>query len=608
VSSVPSTARRWSRGEWAAIIAAALFGIALIWIFRLRGWYPHDEGTLGQSAERILMGQVPHRDFDDPYTGGLALLHALVFRIGGISVNGLRNHLALVATIWFGGVFWLLLRWCRPFGAALVAVLIVVFSVPLYPAAMPSWYVLFLSCAAAGVLVMQRERRNTAAFWAGMLVGLAALAKITAVFALAGAGWALVMMRQAEDRERRGAAEIIAAALAFALLVVMLVRSHMSDRTIAHLALPPIAVVLGIAGREWRQGRLRGFGIDATLWRRIASLAIGAAIPVIFYAAWLASHDALGPFIASLRAVVGQRSASAFLPAPSLRSVMYALPIAAILFVGGRRFGVRPLVLALGGLALGVLAWSNAYVHANFWYALRGLLPVGALAAAMWWGSARPEIGENTARRALVVLVPITAMLVLTQFPFSATVYFIYVAPLLLMGLSAAVALQEKTTQRNAMVLGAIYLLFGVLQVIPDNPDSLGMSVDHSPGRASLDIPRARIHIVAEDAELYRGLAAIMDSLPPGPIWAGPDAPDVAFLTGRRDLNRSYFAFLGDEDPPRPDVAARMVARGAVAMVIDTEPSFSKVMTEQATDSVRRYFPDVQKIGRFHIYSRGRQQ
>jgi hypothetical protein len=40
----------------------------------LRGWVPHDEGRLGQSAERILVGELPHRDFDDPYTGGLSYL------------------------------------------------------------------------------------------------------------------------------------------------------------------------------------------------------------------------------------------------------------------------------------------------------------------------------------------------------------------------------------------------------------------------------------------------------------------------------------------------------------------------------------------------------
>jgi len=49
-----------------------------------RGWVPHDEGLLGQSAERLLAGQLPHRDFDEVYTGGLSYLHALAFEVGGV--------------------------------------------------------------------------------------------------------------------------------------------------------------------------------------------------------------------------------------------------------------------------------------------------------------------------------------------------------------------------------------------------------------------------------------------------------------------------------------------------------------------------------------------
>ena len=51
-----------------------------------RGWIPHDEGMLGQSAERVLTGEVPHVDYEEPYTGGLSLMHALVFRLAGIDL------------------------------------------------------------------------------------------------------------------------------------------------------------------------------------------------------------------------------------------------------------------------------------------------------------------------------------------------------------------------------------------------------------------------------------------------------------------------------------------------------------------------------------------
>jgi len=36
------------------------------------GWVPHDTGQLGQTAERVLDGEMQHRDFDEPYTVGWA--------------------------------------------------------------------------------------------------------------------------------------------------------------------------------------------------------------------------------------------------------------------------------------------------------------------------------------------------------------------------------------------------------------------------------------------------------------------------------------------------------------------------------------------------------
>jgi hypothetical protein len=70
------------------LAAAGLVGlsIAYLWLFVSRGWIPHDEGMIGQSAERVLIGEVPHVDYEEPYTGGLAWTHALAFRLAGIDL------------------------------------------------------------------------------------------------------------------------------------------------------------------------------------------------------------------------------------------------------------------------------------------------------------------------------------------------------------------------------------------------------------------------------------------------------------------------------------------------------------------------------------------
>ena len=64
-----------------------------------RRFIPHDEGVLGQSAERLLRGELPHGDFDDPYSGGLAMLDALACRLFGTNVRAERYVVLLFALL-----------------------------------------------------------------------------------------------------------------------------------------------------------------------------------------------------------------------------------------------------------------------------------------------------------------------------------------------------------------------------------------------------------------------------------------------------------------------------------------------------------------------------
>ena len=67
--------------------------IAYLVDFIPRGWVPHDEGMIGQSAERVMNGETPHVDYEEPYTGGLTFLYAAVFRIFGVNLLFVRYAL-----------------------------------------------------------------------------------------------------------------------------------------------------------------------------------------------------------------------------------------------------------------------------------------------------------------------------------------------------------------------------------------------------------------------------------------------------------------------------------------------------------------------------------
>ena len=65
-----------------------------------RGWFPWDEGAIAQSAESVLNGELPHRDFPEIYTGGLSYLNALSFRLFGTNLASMRYMLFLFFLLW----------------------------------------------------------------------------------------------------------------------------------------------------------------------------------------------------------------------------------------------------------------------------------------------------------------------------------------------------------------------------------------------------------------------------------------------------------------------------------------------------------------------------
>ena len=121
---------------WAAGVAAILLVVQRFWI-------PLDDGTLAQSAERVLGGELPHRDFGDPYTGLNAMVGALAFRLFGVELSSLRIPLAAAFAVWLPGVWLVARRFAGPTVAVAATLLAAAMSVPAYPAAMPGWFGLF---------------------------------------------------------------------------------------------------------------------------------------------------------------------------------------------------------------------------------------------------------------------------------------------------------------------------------------------------------------------------------------------------------------------------------------------------------------------------------
>ena len=226
----PAAARSRDRLRWWAILLPFwIASLAFAWSRLDEGWIPHDEGTLAQPAERVLLGELPHRDFDDAYTGGLAWVNAGAFRVFGMNLLAMRLALFLVFAAWVPVVFWIATRFVSPLAALPFVVLCVVWSLPMYSAPMPSWYVLFLATFGTAALLKWLDEGNRRWLAAcGLLTGLAVLAKVTGLhFAAASLlvfAWREPALTAADGDKKRRLAYPIAASVLLAGFVAVLVR------------------------------------------------------------------------------------------------------------------------------------------------------------------------------------------------------------------------------------------------------------------------------------------------------------------------------------------------------------------------------------------------
>ena len=142
---------------WHLLVIVWVLSVVYVAVNLKHGWIPHDEGAFSQSAERVLNGELPHRDFDETYTGGLTFANALAFRVFGVNLASLRFVLFAFFVAWIPAVYYVASRFAGAYVSAGVTLLAVAWSVPNYSAAVPSWYCLFFAVFGAAALLSERR-------------------------------------------------------------------------------------------------------------------------------------------------------------------------------------------------------------------------------------------------------------------------------------------------------------------------------------------------------------------------------------------------------------------------------------------------------------------
>ncbi len=602
------------RGHLAGLIVLWLLTALYLSLFAYRGWVPHDEGLLAQSAERVLGGELPHRDFADAYTGGLSYFHALAFRLLGVKLTALRTALLLTTLAWVPVLHAIAARFAPPVVVAFAVALAVVWSVPNYSAGLPSWYVLF--CATFGTYALLRHLDTERVGWllvAGAWGGVAFLVKsIGLLFVAAGALFVLYLghLRAPRSRERSRALLGLETAALVGLVAVVcaVVAARLGASEIFHFVVPVSAVATAAGWSEWRAGA--GTLRTRVRWLapRLGVFGLGFALPVVLFLVPYAAHGALGDLWRDVFVLPQRRVAVAFWALPPLWTAAAVIPYAAVLMLSGvlapqaERRVFRSMIVA--AIVLLLLA-ATPPVYRLVWYSVRALLPVVCVVGCA--AVVREDLPPS--RRAEVfLLVAVVALMSLVQYPYAYAIYFCYVAPLLVLATLALVASQRAAPRSLHLCALWFYLAFGMACVNTGTVGAIGVTPGWGVPKQVLQLPRAGLLVARREEEVYaRVIGLVQQHTPPGAaIYAAPDSPEIYFLAERRNPTRTMYDFLdddfGDDGAGRERrIADTLAASGVNVVVINGHPEFSPRLAPDLAAVLARRYPHAERVRWFTV-------
>jgi hypothetical protein len=582
-----------------------------------RGWVPHDEGTLGQSAERVLNGQLPHRDFDD-YTGGLTFAHALAFREFGISSTSMRLVLFAFFVPWVPAVFYVASRFGSPYSAGAVTLLAVAWSVPNYPAPMPSWYNLFF--AVFGLAALLRYFEFGSRRWlviAGICGGISMLAKIAAVYFMVGALFAflfreqsLAKMRNGESGERAKvySATVVLGLTFFLVLFFRMVRKAPGSGGLIYFVLPTTGLILLLVAREFaRVGGQNRERFEALLGMCVPFSA-GVAIPVLFFLIPYAYHGGFHDLAHGIFATPSRAIRFASYAAESPITMISLSPFVAPVLIGSE---LGKLGRAICGGLFAIFAWLiliySATIPAIYqfgWYSMKVAAPALVLsgAAILWVSCAQGKL-TMLRQQQIMLVVSITALTSLVQFPFEAGVYFFYVAPLLILMAAALFSSSANPPRFVLAVLAGFYLLFAVLRVTPTFIDLVGHRFAPDIQIERLSLPRAGgLRVDPDAARMYEQLIPLIQTHAKGKfIYAAPDCPEVYFLSGLQSPTRYYFDFSDDPMGHTERVLHALESLQVNVVAIRKLRQFSGPLPADLQNELEERYPRSTNVGFFQV-------
>lgn len=577
-------ALRWSRPfpaarTLAAAVVTTVLSALILVHYHDRFWLPRDDGYYAHVAERVLDGEVLHRDIHAFHPGYVYFAGALAMRLFGRDFLSLRYPLVLLGLLQSLLIFALL----RPRGAWLAcagATAATCLSFVQLPDPTPNWYCLFLFFALAWVLAQPASKPGRRDLVLGFILGLIALLRQpTGVFL----GIGVLAFRLGENPAGEGGSGPSKEApprLARALLVLafgalaLYSASKPEPLALLLIALPPLALVMAAVVHTEHADRP-----TASLLLRLASGALVAAAPLVIYhlathslADWY--HDAVVDALALAHAAYQQ--------VPGY-SMLIAGACSALVRPGPHTAPANALLLPLLVLAPGILGASVVWQRLR----RRAQTPPQALHPLPF----------------LAVFYSLVAMLLQQK-----TYLFYVAAPVVsgLLWLGASSRRKRRWAAASTLVFGAWALYYHAAQPLTRSFDQVIDGV-RRPVVPATGIARASLWIDPRERDMYQQILAVIarDSAPQEAILALPANADLFFLSGRHNpLPYAYVSFAIRDRETLTTVRRKLAADPPALVFYVPSLPYNTSWSEQLMDDYRRSYERLDDIGFFEIYRR----
>jgi 4-amino-4-deoxy-L-arabinose transferase-like glycosyltransferase len=594
----------------------------------MRGWVPWDDGLLAQCAERVLEGQLPHRDFVDVYTGGLSFLYAASFRILGTNLDSIRWTLLLFTIVWIAAIYFLAKELFTDWIAAGITLLSVAWSVPNYPAGLPSWYNLFF--ATFGVVCLFAWLRKRSAWWlfgAGICGGLSFIVKSIALFYVAAVLLVFLFVEQSHRQNARKKTPIYTAFLCVSLLIIVaalafLIRNQLELPEIVHYFLPAAAIARLLIHGEFSGPSLDGNSIAAnkdcgssserfcSLGRMIWPFLSGFAIPLLLFLLPYIHAHALGPLFNGVFVLPAKRISAVAIRQPPLSAFLPAIALFIAIVLGfylkdrARRVWTLLFFAVLSLIFVSAFRFPNSYQ--TIWQAAHGLIPITVLAgtvAIIHYRRNQRSVRDHAYEKAFI-LIALSALCSLVQFPYAAPIYFCYAAPLGFLAAAAAIGFFRDPPRILLSIVVTTGILFGAVVMLPGGLFRLGYRYFADSENHKITLPRAgNIRTSANVAEMYSKVIPLIQQHSRGnTILAGPDCPEVYFLGGFRNPTPTMYEVFEDRASYSSRIEETIRGNGINVLAINLAAMDSNEYVQPLRSIAASEFKFSTRVGKFEVW------